>query len=216
MEFFSQLFGWLPAGIEAILQWFTTVTGSAGVAIILLTILIRGLLFPLTQKQTESMLAMREIQPKAQEIQKKYKDNPQEYQKRVMELYREAGVNPLGGCLPLLVQFPFLIALFQVLRTATFENADPQFLFWTLTEPDGLYILPLLSGVTTYLQSKMTMTDPSQKALLYIMPVFITWISVSFPTGLVLYWVVSNVFSIGQQYVLLKKYPESRRGANAK
>ena len=102
------------------------------------------------------MLALKEIQPKLQEIQKKYKDNPQEYQRRVLEVYKEKGVNPFGGCLPLLIQFPFLIALFQVLRTYTFEGVDPNFLIWTLTEPDRFYILPILSGVTTYFMSILT------------------------------------------------------------
>lgn len=216
MDIFGSLFGWLPAGIQAILVWFTDVTGSAGVAIILLTVLIRLVLFPLTKKQTQSMLALKEIQPKLQEIQKKYKDNPQEYQRRVLEVYKEKGVNPFGGCLPLLIQFPFLIALFQVLRTYTFEGVDPNFLIWTLTEPDRFYILPLLSGVTTYFMSAMTASDPSQKTLLYIMPVFITWISISFPSGLVLYWVVSNLFSIGQQYVLTKNLPAAEGGAKSK
>lgn len=217
MDFFGSFFGWLPAGIQAILVWLTQVTGSAGVGIILLTILIRLALFPLTKKQTQSMLALKEIQPKLQEIQKKYKDNPQEYQRRVLELYKEKGVNPFGGCLPLLIQFPFLIALFQVLRTYTFEGVDPHFLIWTLTEPDRFYVLPILSGLTTYFMSAMTSSgDPSQKTLLYIMPIFIAWISISFPSGLVLYWVVSNVFSIVQQHVLMKNVPTVEGGAKAK
>lgn len=216
MDLVGSLFGWLPAGIQAILEWFTQVTGSAGLAIILLTLLIRFALYPLTKKQTQSMYAMWELQPKLQEIQKKYKDNPQEYQRRVMEAYREKGVNPFGGCLPILIQFPFLIALFQVLRTYTFEGVDPQFLIWTLTEPDKFYILPILSGITTYFMSAQTATDPSQKTLLFIMPAFMAWISISFPAGLVLYWVVSNLFSIGQQYVLSKHLPTAEGGAKAK
>lgn len=216
MDFFGSLFGWLPAGIQALLVWFADVTGSAGVAIILLTLVIRFALYPLTKKQTQSMYAMRELQPKLQEIQKKYKDNPQEYQRRVMEAYREKGISPFSGCLPLLIQFPFLIALFTVLRTYDFEGVDPHFLIWTLTEPDKYYILPILSGVTTYFMSAMTATDPSQRMLLFIMPAFLTWISISFPAGLVLYWVVSNLFSIGQQYVLSKQLPMPERGAKAK
>jgi len=210
------LFGWLAAGIKAVLVWLTQVTGSAGLAIILLTILIRGLLYPLTLKQTKSMAAMKELQPKLKEIQEKYKDKPQEYQKRVMELYREAGVNPLGGCLPLLLQFPFLIALFQVLNTYDFAGADPHFLIWELNQPDPLYILPLLSAATTYLQTAMTVTDQSQKGLMIIMPIFIGWISIKFPAGLVLYWVVSNLFSIVQQYFLMKGTPDAKGGAPAK
>jgi len=214
---FDSFFGWLPAGIQAILVWLANITGNAGLAIILLTILVRLVLFPLTKKQTQSMLAMKELQPKLLEIQKKYKDKPEEYNRRVLELYREKGVNPFGGCLPLLIQFPVLIALFQVLRTYTFEGVDPQFLIWTLTEVDRYYILPILSGVTTYFVSAMTASgDPSQKMMLYIMPVFLAWISSSFPSGLVLYWIVSNLFSMGQQYVLMRSMPAAEGGAKAK
>lgn len=210
------LYSWLPAGIQAILIFLTDLTGSAGIGIILLTLLIRGALYPLTKKQTQSMLAMRELQPKLKALQEKYKDKPQEYQKRMLELYKAEGVSPLGGCLPLLIQFPFLIALFHVLRTYGFEGHDPHFLIWNLTEKDPYYILPILSGVTTYLQSLVTITDPSQKVILYIMPVFIAWISIGFPAGLVLYWVTSNVFSIGQQYLLMKQVPGAKGGASAK
>lgn len=197
--------------------WLANTTGSAGLAIILLTILIRLILFPLTRKQTQSMLAMRELQPKIAEIQKKYKDKPEEMNRKVLELYREKGVNPFGGCLPLLIQLPFLYALFMVLRTYTFEGVDSHFIIWTLTEPDRYYILPILSGVTTYFMSAQTAGgDSSQKMMLYIMPAFLTWISLSFPSGLVLYWVVSNLFSIGQQYVLTKTMPAAEGGAKAK
>lgn len=216
---FGELFGWLPAGIDAVLIWLTQVTGSAGLAIILLTIGIRALLYPLTLKQTKSMAAMRELQPKLKEIQEKYKDKPQEQQKKMMELYQKHGVNPFGGCLPLLIQFPFLIALFRVLQTSTFGGADLTFLIWNLAEPakDPLYILPLLSGLTTYFQSAMTITDTSQKAFLYVMPIFITWISLNFPAGLVVYWVTSNVFSIVQQYFVNQQIaPDGKGGAAAK
>lgn len=213
---FQTFFGWLPASLEAMLVWLAEVTGSAGLGIILLTLLIRFALFPLTKKQTESMAAMKELQPKLNALREKYKDKPQEYQQKMMEVYKEAGVNPLGGCLPVLLQFPFLIALFYVLNNFGFENMNPQFLIWNLTQPDALYVLPALAALTTYFQSSMTMTDPSQRALLYVMPVFIGWISIRFPAGLVLYWVVSNLFSIGQQYVLMKGPSGAKGGAAAK
>lgn len=215
----DQLFGWLPDGIGAILRWLAVTTGSAGIAIILLTVAIRLALYPLTVKQTKSMLAMRELQPKLKEIQEKYKDKPEEYQKRMLALYREHGVNPFGGCLPLLVQLPFLWSLFAVLRTFSFEaiNVSPVFLFWDLTAPDPYFILPILSGITTYFMSAMTMADQSQKALNYIMPIFIAYISHSFVAGLVLYWVVSNIFSIGQQYYMMKMgSPLAKGGAKEK
>lgn len=196
-------------------MWLTQITGSAGLAIILLTLGIRLVLFPLTKKQTQSMAAMKEIQPKLKAIQEKYKDNPQELNKRMMELYRQEGVNPFGGCLPVLVQLPFLFALFYVLRDFSLEGANPAFLIWNLNEPDPLYILPILSAVTSYFQFSMTMTDPSQKAIAWVMPIFIGWVSTKFQVGLVLYWVVSNLFSIGQQYVLMKQTP-AKGGAATK
>jgi len=215
LDVIGQLFGWLPAGIQATLVWLTKVTGSAGLGIILLTLIIRAALYPLTKKQMQSMVAMRRLQPKLKALEK-YKSKPEEYQKRLVELYKQEGVNPLGGCLPILIQLPFLFALFHVLRSYGFEGADPNFLIWNLTQKDPYYILPILSGVTTYFQSLITVTDPSQKALLYIMPIFVAWISVGFPSGLVLYWVTSNIFSIGQQYLLMRAIPDAKGGASAK
>jgi len=198
------------------LVFFADLTKSSGLAIILLTVTIRLALYPLTLSQTKSLAVMRELQPKMQELQKKYKDKPQEYQQRVMELYREHKVNPLGGCLPVLIQLPFLWALFRVLQDFPLEQR--QFLIWDLAGPAGepLWILPLLSGLTTYGQMMLTATgDQSQKAMMLVMPVFLTWISIQFPAGLVLYWVVSNLFSIGQQYVINKQLAAAKKGDKA-
>lgn len=193
--------------LRNVLVWLAGATNSSGLAIILLTFGIRLVLYPLTLSQTRSMVAMRALQPKMQELQRKYKDKPQEYQKRVMELYKEHGVNPLGGCLPMLVQLPFLWALFWVLREFP-EGLDPHFLVWNLAEAasEPLFLLPALAGLTTYIQMAMTTgSDQSQKVMMTIMPIFIGWLSISFPAGLVLYWTVSNVFSIGQQYLVNKQ-----------
>lgn len=193
--------------LRGVLVWLAGATNSSGLAIILLTFGIRLVLYPLTLSQTRSMVAMRALQPKMQELQRKYKDKPQEYQKRMMELYKEHGVNPLGGCLPMLVQLPFLWALFWVLREFP-EGLDPHFLVWNLAEAasEPLFILPALAGLTTYIQMTMTTgSDQSQKVMMTIMPIFIGWLSISFPAGLVLYWTVSNVFSIGQQYLVNKQ-----------
>lgn len=193
--------------LRNVLVWLAGATNSSGLGIILLTFGIRLVLYPLTLSQTRSMVAMRALQPKMQELQRKYKDKPQEYQKRVMELYKEHGVNPLGGCLPMLVQLPFLWALFWVLREFP-EGLDPHFLVWNLAEAasEPLFLLPALAGLTTYIQMAMTTgSDQSQKVMMTIMPIFIGWLSISFPAGLVLYWTVSNVFSIGQQYLVNKQ-----------
>ncbi|MBO8141055.1 MAG: YidC/Oxa1 family membrane protein insertase [Firmicutes bacterium] len=194
------------------LVFFADLTNSSGLGIILLTLVIRLLLFPLTLSQTKSLAAMRELQPKMQELQRKYKDKPQEYQRRLLELHREHNINPLGGCLPVLVQLPILWALFFVLREFPLEQR--QFLIWDLAGPAGepYWILPLLSGLTTYGQMMLSATDPSQRAMMFIMPVFLVWVSVQFPAGLVLYWVVSNVFSMGQQYVINRQLAAAKKG----
>lgn len=207
------LIAWLGQILNQILTFFAQVTGSYGVAIILLTLAIRGAMYPLTVKQVRSMAVMKELQPQMKQLQERYKDNPQEYQKRMMELYREKKVNPLGGCLPLLVQLPFLWALFGILREFPEDfPVSPIFLGMDLSIPDPYYILPILSGVTTYIQMNMTMTDPSQRAMMMIMPVVIAWISITFPAGLVLYWVTSNVFSIGQQYLIMRDSAAGKGG----
>lgn len=188
---------------------------SYGIAIILLTIAIKVVLYPLTVKQVKSMKAMQELQPKMKEIQEKYKGNSEKLQKEMAALYKDAGVNPLAGCLPLLVQMPFLIAIFFALQS--FDYGEYQsFLFLShLGQPDPTYILPFLSAATTWLQSKQTMTDNSQqnKMMLIFMPLFIGYISLTFPGGLVLYWVVSNIFQIIQQYFTYRKPAVEAGGA---
>lgn len=194
--------------IGNVLLFLTELTGNYGVAIILLTIAIRLLMYPLTLKQMKSAVAMRKLQPKLQALQERYKDNPQEYQKRMMELWKENNVNPFSGCLPLLLQLPILYALFAVLRDFSFDGISPNFLIWDLSISDPIYLLPILAGITTYFQAMMTMTDPSQRTMMMIMPVFITFISISFPAGLVLYWFVSNLFAIGQQFLITRTVAE--------
>jgi len=198
-------------GLTWLLNFLYGITSDYGLAIILLTVVLRVVLYPLFVKQTRSMAMMRELQPQMAEIQKKYKDKPEEYQRRVLELYRKNKVNPLGGCLPMLVQLPILWALFQVLRDFKFGAG----FLWlkSLSAPDQYYILPILSGLTTYTQTLQTGTDPSQKAISLIMPVFIGWISLSLPAGLVLYWVVSNLLSMGQQWIVNRQMAAARNEA---
>lgn len=204
-----QLFSYLEALIRDTLVWLFQVTHSYGVAIILLTLIIRGALAPLTYQQSKSMAKMKSLQPQIKQLQEKHKDDPKFLQRRMMEIYKENNVNPLGGCLPMLIQLPFLWALFQVLRHYEFTA---HFLIWDLGVKDPYFILPALAALTTYVQSLLTVTDPSQRMVAYIMPIFIGWISVSFPAGLVLYWVVSNVFTIGQQWWIMQRLPELRGG----
>ncbi len=202
--------GVLKTALEWMLRFFYDLSGSYGMAIILLTLAIRFILAPLTFSQSKSMEAMKALQPEMQALQERYKDKPEEYQRKVMELYQEHKVNPLGGCLPMLVQLPFLWALFAVLREFDFGTG---FLWLTsLSEPDPLYVLPVLSAITTYIQMVMTSADASQKTMMFIMPVFIGYISISFPAGVVIYWVVSNLFSMAQQYVIARRMSPQEGG----
>lgn len=207
-----------------------------GIAIILLTVILKIVLYPLTQKQMKSMMAMQQIQPKIKEIQDKWKKkDPKKMQEQIMELYRENNVNPAMGCLPLLVQMPILIALYRSLFTFEYVNPESAKFLWVpnLSEkslplsmfsqdPLGVllsYLLPILAGVTTYMQSKMTITsanDPTQKMMTTTMPIFIAWISSTIPAGLALYWVVFNIAGIIQQYFVNKQALAVRGEASGK
>ena len=161
-----------------------------GIAIILMTILVKALMYPLTAKQVRSMKAMQELQPALKKLQKDYKNNPQLLQQKMAELYKEAGVNPLAGCLPLLIQMPILMGVYYCLYGYSYSG-DPTFLWLTsLSDTDPLYVLPILSALTTYIQQKQTMANNGQdnqqmKIMSYMMPLFIGWISLNFPSGLV-------------------------------
>ncbi|MGI5920335.1 MAG: YidC/Oxa1 family membrane protein insertase [Syntrophomonadaceae bacterium] len=184
-------------------------TGSIGVpnyglAIVFMTIAIKLVLFPLTQKQMKSMRGMQAIQPKLKYIQDRYKDDPQTMQKKVMELYKAHGVNPFGGCLPLVIQMPIFIAFYQSLYGFEFKVAEHAGFLWipNIGKPDPFFILAILAAVTTYLQQRVSMVDakdPTQKSMLYFMPLFMAWIAYKMPAGLPLYWVVFNILGILQQ-----------------
>ena len=184
-----------------------------GVAILVLTIIIRTALQPLSIKQAKSMRAMQAIQPKMKEVQEKYKSDPQEMNKQLGQLYKDHKVNPLMGCLPMLVQMPFLFAMFYVLRD---YNYDPHFVrfLWlpTLHQPDPLYIMPVLVGLTTFIQMKLSSTTSTNdqmqlqmKIMTTIMPVFIGYVSMNFASGLSLYWVFGNIYSIIYQFYFNRK-----------
>lgn len=197
--------GLLTKAFVEIIQFFHSFTGNYGWAIILLTTLVQVALYPLTASQMKSAADLKKIQPKLKEIQERYKDRPDELQRRMMELYREHNFNPFGGCLPLLLQLPIIWALFATLNHFPYRGT-PAFLWIpTLAKPDPLWILPILSGVTTYWQMAMGPIDPSQRAMLIFMPVFMAWVTLRFPAGLALYWVVGNVVRIGQQYLMNKQ-----------
>lgn len=194
MGFFGTLFAPIEGFLHFVLEMLYSLTeavgfGSYGVAIILLTIVIKMLLYPLTVKQVKSMRAMQELQPQMKKIQEKYKDKPQEMQMKIANLYKDAGVNPLAGCLPLLIQMPILMGMYYALYNFDYGEVAPTFLWLpSLSEPDPIYVLPVLSALTTFLQQKMTTTEMTQqmKIMMTVMPLFIGWISLNFPSGLVL------------------------------
>ncbi len=205
--------GFLSDGMQSVLTFFYNLTSSMGfanygIAIILLTLAIKILLYPLTVKQVKSMKAMQEIQPKMKEIQEKYKGNSEKTNQELAKLYKDSGVNPMSGCLPLIVQMPILIAIFYAIRDYNYVG-QPSFLWMTnLADKDPWYVLPVLSAITTYIQQKQTTPDVStqqSKMMMIFMPVFIGYISLTFPGGLVLYWVVSNIFQIAQQWWMYRK-----------
>ncbi|MFN3429408.1 MAG: YidC/Oxa1 family membrane protein insertase [Candidatus Sericytochromatia bacterium] len=207
-----------------ILEFFNGITHSYGVAIIFLTLVIRGLIFPLSMKQYASMKAMQELQPKMKELQAKYKDNPQELNQALMAFYQENKVNPFGGCLPLLIQMPFLIALYSTLISKQFTDkvGHQGFLFIEDLTRVGFVgngtlfwdniMMVVVFGVTTFITQKMMMTDPNdpmQKQMLYMMPIMITvmFVFIPLPAGVLLYTVFSNFFTMGQYLVLKRMYP---------
>lgn len=213
-NFFSSIlypFEWL---LQIILQGFYDLTslfgfGSYGVAIILLTILIKLLLYPTAKKQIRSMKAMQEMSPKLKAVQEKYKDQPELLKQKVGELYQDAGVNPLAGCLPLLIQMPILMALYYSLWNFQYPTPEAAAFLWlpSMSDADPTHIMPVLAGVFTFLQSYQV-TDKSQPAakyMLYGMPVFITFIGWNFASGLVLYWAVMSICQIVQQWWLYRK-----------
>ena len=221
MEFMQETLRPLTDFFLVVLQYFYYLSSSMGfesygMAIILMTIIIKVLLYPLTFKQMRSMRAMQKYAPLMKELQDKYKNNPQLMQQKMQEMYTEHGINPLagcaGGCLPLLIQMPILMGIYYSLYGLDYPGNSAEFLWLpSLSETDPTYILPVISAVTTYLMQKHSMAqtktqddNPQMKIMLYMMPLFIGWISLTFPSGLVLYWATMNVVQLLQQMIIYK------------
>jgi YidC/Oxa1 family membrane protein insertase len=192
-----------------------------GIVIIVFSIIIKLALHPLSKTSMKSMKRMQALQPMMTEIREKYKDDPQKMNQQVMNLYKDYGVNPAAGCLPMLLQMPILFALYSVFRSSI-ALRQAAFLGWIhdLSIPDVIFRLPfslplfgisevsglaLAMGITMFVQQKMTVTDPRQKAMVWMMPVMMTLLFNGFPSGLNLYYFVFNVLSIGQQMWLNKQ-----------
>ena len=193
-----------------------------GFVIIIFSLIIKIVVYPLTRKSFQSMKKMQLLQPKITELKEKLKDDPQKMNKETMKLYQTYGVNPAGGCLPILLQMPIFIALWGLFQAAIELRQQP-FIFWIndLSAPDVIYDLgfkfpllgvqeisglALLMGITTFFQQKMSIKDPKQQALIYMMPIMLTILFMTFPSGLNLYYFMFNVFSIAQQYYINHKH----------
>ncbi|SJZ89413.1 YidC/Oxa1 family membrane protein insertase [Garciella nitratireducens] len=224
MSFIYELFG-------KILYLIYSVIGNYGFSIIVFTILVKLLLIPLTKKQTDNTKKMQEIQPKLQEIQKKYGNNREKLNKELLKLYDEYNYKPTAGCLPLLIQFPIIIGLFRVIQQPEVYvfpkgyDVVHKFLWISdLSKPDPYYILPVLAAIFTYFSMKVSTpqqqnaanTDTAaqtQKTMAMVMPIMIGFISLKFPAGLALYWVVSNLMQAIQQYIILGKFSRSKEAS---
>ncbi|AKG36887.1 YidC/Oxa1 family membrane protein insertase [Paenibacillus durus] len=192
--------------LELFAKWFN---GEYALAVLVMVIIVRTLILPLTMKQIKSSRAMQAIQPELQKIQKKYKDDPQKVQQETMRLFQENKVNPMAGCLPLIVQMPIFIALYNSIYYNP-HLREHSFLWLQLGKPDHLFILPALAAITTFLQTKMMSSmNPMQQQgpmqfMLMVYPVLIFIMSYNFPSALPLYWVFSNLYTIGQNYFLYR------------
>jgi YidC/Oxa1 family membrane protein insertase len=210
-------YGWFTfaaAPLFAVLMWLHDIFGNWGWAIVALTILIRIVLYPLTHKGMMGMQKIKEIAPKVKEVQQKYKGDPQRMNAAVMELYKKHNANPLGGCLPLLLQIPVFFAIYRVLLNAV-ELQGAEWMLWItdLSRMDPYMILPILMGASMYYQQKMTpnnFTDPMQEKIFKFLPIIFTFFFITFPSGLVLYWFVNNLFSIAQQYIVNKQFEAAK------
>ncbi len=189
-----------------------------GLAIILLTVVIKAIFYPLTNKQYTSMKKMQDLQPLLKELQEKLKKQPEKLQKEIMGFYKSHKVNPLSGCLPLLVQLPFFFAIYYTIGSPGFKElltapgVNPGiFSFWVpnLELPDHSFILPMVIAVSTYFSQKLMTMDPQQAKIFAFMPIFMFFISISMPSGVLLYWSVSQILSYLQQWWILKTYQKT-------
>ena len=187
----------------------TSYTHNYGVTIILLTMGIKMLFVPLQFKSYKSMKQMQMIQPRVLAVQEKYKDDRDKLNKELIKLYRDHKVNPVGGCLPMVLQMPVFVALFNILYM-TIDLRQAPFVGWItdLSVQDPYYVLPIIMGATMVIQQKITPTtmDPTQAKIMLVLPVFMTFLFVNFPAGLVLYWLTNNMLTIGQQVLTERLY----------
>ncbi|MBF0983814.1 MAG: membrane protein insertase YidC, partial [Campylobacter sp.] len=202
------------------LNWLHGYIGNWGWSIVVLTLIIRLILFPLSYKGMLSMNKLKELTPKMKELQEKYKDDKQKLQMHMMDLYKKNGANPMGGCLPILLQIPVFFAIYRVLLNAI-ELKGAEWALWIhdLSLKDPYYILPITMGILMFLQQKITpttFTDPMQEKVMKFLPLIFTVFFLAFPAGLTLYWTINNTASIIQQYVINRMFEKHKRLAAEK
>jgi YidC/Oxa1 family membrane protein insertase len=192
--------------MKQLMDFIFLYTNNYGIAIIVITVLIKVVLMPFSFQQFKSMKKMQELSPMQKKLQDKYKNNKEKLNEEIMKLYKEHNVNPMGGCLPLIIQFPFIIALFRLLQGYNFGQAS---FLWLkdLGAPDTYYLLPILAAATTYISSKVS-APPSPEnpnnTTNIVMSLFIGWMSAKFPSGLALYWVIGNIVQLLQQMLITR------------
>lgn len=209
---------WLSQPLFHLLQWLHGFVGNWGVAIILITLIVKGAMFWLTKKQYESMAKMRNLQPKMTQLKDRFGDDRQKMSQAMMELYKKEKVNPMGGCFPLLLQMPIFLSLYWVLlESVELRHADFALWITDLSVPDPFFVLPILTGASMFLLQKlqpMTIQDPLQAKLMQFMPVAMSVFFFFFPAGLVLYWLISNVVTLVQAKIIYASM--EKRGLQAK
>ena len=229
-DFFQNLFSPVVNILGSVLLFFHQTVGAPWwLSIAMLTIVVRGLLFPLTVKQVKSMRAVQDLKPDMDRVRAQYQNNPQKQREEMAKLYQDRGVNPLGGCLPILVQMPIFIGIFYVIRLfgGTPGRTEPRYesfvdggILWfqNLSQADPTYLLPILSAVTMLAATEITLknVDPQQRWLMRLLPIGFTVFLISFPAGLFVYWITSNLFTLGQNYLIYNHGPGKRPAAGAK
>jgi YidC/Oxa1 family membrane protein insertase len=234
-DFFQSIFGPIVNILGAVLLYFHQNLGIAWwLSIVILTVIVRSLLFPLTVKQVKSMRAMQDLKPHMDRVRAQFKDNPQRQREEMAKLYQDQGVNPLGGCLPILVQMPVFIGMFYVIRKfgGTPGRTPPEYdsfthggILWfqDLAHADPYYLLPIISALTMLAATEITIknVDPQQRWLMRLLPVGFTAFLLNFPAGLFMYWITSNLMTLGQNYVIYnfgpgKKTPDTANKSEGK
>src|SRR3712207_795302 len=229
-EFFQSIFSPIVTVLGQVLLYFHEGLGAPWwLSIAMLTIVVRTLLFPLTVKQVRSMRAMQDLRPEMERIRSQYKENRQRQQEEMMKLYQERNVNPLGGCLPILVQMPIFIGIFYLIREfggyrigdkvvpPTYESFHEGGILWfqNLSAPDPFYLLPVISALTMLAATEITAKniDPQQRWLMRLLPIGITVFLFNFPAGLFVYWITSNLVTLTQNYIIYHHGPGRRNPA---